>query len=81
MADADVLVIGTGPKLRTALLLSGRPVPSFISARMPPHTCKSHNVDRTVVCKKIDRSRTGGEAPSDRVITRKGALDRHHYRD
>lgn len=42
MADADVLVIGTGPKLRTASLLSGRPVPPFISARMPPHTCKSH---------------------------------------
>lgn len=43
MADADVLVIGTGPKLRTASLLSGRPVPPFISSRMPPHTCKSHN--------------------------------------
>lgn len=42
MTDADVLVIGTGPKLRTASLLSGRPVPPFISARMPPHTCKSH---------------------------------------
>lgn len=44
MADADVLVFGAGPSLRTASLLDGRPVPPFISARMPPHTCKSHRI-------------------------------------